>query len=109
VGVYGMVAQGVAQRTAEIGLRMALGATQVSVLALVFAQGARLLCGGIAAGLAAGIALAWTMRGMLFATGPFDLVAFGAAALVLAVFALAACYIPARRAARVDPMTAMRQ
>jgi putative ABC transport system permease protein len=109
VGVYGMVAQGVAQRTAEIGLRMALGASQRSVLALVFAQGARLLCGGVAVGLAAGIALAWAMRGMLFAMGPFDPVAFGAAAGVLAAFALAACYVPARRATRVDPMTAIRQ
>ena len=104
-----MVAQAVAQRTAEIGLRMALGATQGAVLALVFRQGVQLLGGGVAAGFAAGIALAWMMRGMLFAMGPFDPVAFGAAALVLAAFALAACYIPARRATKVDPMTALRQ
>jgi putative ABC transport system permease protein len=109
VGVYGMVAQAVSQRTAEIGLRMALGATQGAVLALVVRQGARLLIGGMAAGLALAVALAWFMRGMLFAMGPFDPLAFISAALVLAGFALAACYIPARRATRVDPMAALRQ
>jgi putative ABC transport system permease protein len=108
VGVYGMVAQGVAQRTAEIGLRMALGATQGAVLTLVFRQGARLMLVGIAAGFAMALALAWFMRGMLFGMGPFDPVTFGLAALVLALFALAACYIPARRATRVDPMAALR-
>jgi putative ABC transport system permease protein len=109
VGVYGMVSQAVSQRTAEIGLRMALGATQGAVLALIFRQGARLLFGGIAAGFAVAVGLAWLMRGMLFAMGPFDPVAFLSAAAVLAAFALAACYIPARRATRVDPITALRQ
>jgi putative ABC transport system permease protein len=109
VGVYGMVAQAVAQRTAEIGLRMALGATQGSVLGLVFRNGARLMGAGIGAGLAAAIGLAWLMRGMLYAMGPFDAVVFGAAAAVLAGFGLAACWVPARRATRVDPMVALRE
>jgi putative ABC transport system permease protein len=109
VGVYGMVAQAVALRTAEIGLRMALGATPGAVLGLVFRQGARLMLAGIAAGFALAAALAWLMRGMLFAMGPFDPVAFLAASVVLAAFALAACYIPARRATRVDPIAALRE
>jgi putative ABC transport system permease protein len=109
VGVYGMMSQAVAQRTAEIGLRMALGASQSAVLGLVFRQGARLLGAGIAAGFAIAIGLAWFMRGLLFAMGPFDPVAFVLAAAVLAGFALAACYIPARRASRVDPIAAMRE
>jgi putative ABC transport system permease protein len=109
VGVYGMVAQAVAQRTAEIGLRMALGATPSAVLALVFRQGAQLMLGGIAAGFAIAAALAWFMRGMLYAMGPFDPIAFLCAAAALSIFALAACYIPARRATRVDPLEALRQ
>jgi putative ABC transport system permease protein len=109
VGVYGMVAQAVSQRTPEIGLRMALGATQGAVLGLVFRQGARLLIAGIGAGLAMAVVLAWIMRGMLFAMSPFDPLAFVSAALVLAAFALAACYVPARRASRVDPLAALRQ
>jgi len=109
VGVYGMVAHAVAQRTAEIGLRMALGATPSAVLGLVFRQGAQLMLGGIAVGFAIAAGLAWFMRGMLYAMGPFDPIAFLAAAAVLCAFALAACYIPARRATRVDPLDALRQ
>jgi putative ABC transport system permease protein len=108
VGVYGMMAQAVAQRTAEIGLRMALGASPESVVGLVFGEGARLLAVGIAAGFAMAVGLAWMMRGMLFAMSPFDPWSFAAAAVVLSGFALAACYVPARRATRVDPMTALR-
>jgi predicted permease len=109
VGIYGMVAQAVAQRTAEIGLRMALGASPEAVLRMVFGQGARLMGAGLAVGAVGAAGLAWLMRGMLFAMGPLDPVAFSAAAATLAAFALAACYIPARRATRVDPMAALRQ
>ena len=109
VGIYGIVSQAVAQRTAEIGLRMALGATPADVLGLVFRAGARLMGAGIAAGLAAAAGLAWLMRGMLFGMGPLDPAAFLAAAATLAMFALAACYIPARRATRVDPIAALRE
>jgi ABC-type antimicrobial peptide transport system permease subunit len=87
---------------------MALGATPESVVGLVFGEGARLLVGGIAAGFAMAVGLAWMMRGMLFDMSPFDPVSFGMAAVVLSGFALAACYVPARRATRVDPMTALR-
>jgi putative ABC transport system permease protein len=109
VGIYGMVSQAVAQRTAEIGLRMALGATPADVLRMVFREGARLMGAGIAIGSAAAMGLAWLMRGMLFAMRPLDPAAFLAAAGTLALFALAACYVPARRATRVDPMTALRE
>ena len=109
VGIYGMVSQAVAQRTAEIGLRMALGAAPADVLRMVFREGARLMGAGIAIGSAAAVGLAWLMRGMLFAMGPLDPAAFLAAAGTLALFALAACYVPARRATRVDPMTALRE
>jgi len=109
VGIYGIVSQAVAQRTAEIGLRMALGATPADVLGLVFREGARLMGAGIAAGLAAAAGLAWLMRGMLFGMGPLDPAAFLAAAATLAMFALSACYIPARRATRVDPIAALRE
>jgi putative ABC transport system permease protein len=108
VGIYGMVAQAVAQRTAEIGLRMALGASPAAVLRMVFSEGARLMGAGIAAGSAAAAGLAWLMRGMLFGMGPLDPVAFAAAAVTLAGFAALACYVPARRATRVDPVVALR-
>src|SRR5207247_2489952 len=80
VGVDGMRSQAVAQRTAEIGLRMALGAAPADVLRMVFREGARLMGAGIAIGSAAAVGLAWLMRGMLFAMGPLDPAAFLAAA-----------------------------
>jgi putative ABC transport system permease protein len=109
VGIYGLVAQAVAQRTSEIGLRMALGASPAAVLAMVFRQGARLMGAGMAIGSAGAAGLAWLMRGMLFGIGPLDPVAFMAAAATLAAFTLAACYVPARRATKVDPIAALRQ
>jgi len=108
VGIYGMVAHAVAQRAGEIGLRMALGATPDAVSRMVFLQGVRLMGAGLVAGAAAALGLAWLMRGVLFATSPFDPAAFLAAAGTLAAFALAASYLPARRASRVDPMAALR-
>ncbi|HTP35976.1 MAG TPA: ABC transporter permease [Candidatus Acidoferrales bacterium] len=108
-GIYGMISEAVAQRTAEIGLRMALGAAPGNVIGMIFSEGLRLVGMGFAAGTALAAALAWVMRGMLFATGPLDPTAYLGAAVVLGMFALAACYIPARRATRVDPMCALRQ
>jgi putative ABC transport system permease protein len=109
IGIYGTVSQAVTRRTAEIGLRMALGASPAAALSLVFRDGLRLTMVGIAAGALAAMALTQFMAKMLFEVRPLDPVAFGAAALALGAFALLACYIPARRATRVDPLTAMRQ
>ena len=87
---------------------MALGASSAEVLRLVFLQGVRLMAAGAAVGVAAAAALAWIMRGLLFGIRPFDLPAFLGAAVTLTIFALAACYLPARRATRVDPLVALR-
>jgi ABC-type antimicrobial peptide transport system permease subunit len=108
LGIYGTVSQVVAQRTQEIGVRMALGASPAEVLRLVLVEGLRLMAAGGAVGLAAAAGLAWLMRAMLFEVAPLDPAAFASAALVLCGFAMAACYVPARRASRVDPMEALR-
>ncbi|MBZ5624091.1 MAG: ABC transporter permease, partial [Acidobacteriia bacterium] len=109
VGIYGTVSQSVSQRTQEIGLRMALGASPGAALRLVFQQGIRLTVAGIAAGSLAAMGLTQLMRKMLFEVRPLDPVAFAAAAVTLAGFAALACYVPARRATRVDPVVALRQ
>jgi putative ABC transport system permease protein len=109
LGIYGTVSQVVAQRTPEIGVRMALGASPREVLRMVLGEGARLMAAGAAAGLAASVGLAWAMRAMLFEVAPLDPGAFGMAAVVLCGFTLAACWVPARRASRVDPMSALRE
>jgi len=108
VGIYGTVSQAVLQRTREIGLRMALGASAGTVLQMVFGQGLRLVSLGIGCGALAALALTWLMRSLLFEIRPLDPIAFVAAALTLALFALLACYVPARRATRVDPLVALR-
>jgi predicted permease len=108
LGIYGTISQTVAQRTPEIGVRMALGASPAEVLRMVLSEGARLMALGGAIGLAGAAALAWLMRAMLFEVAPLDPTAFAAAAIVLCGFALAACYVPARRASKVDPMAALR-
>jgi putative ABC transport system permease protein len=109
VGIYGTVSQAVAQRTQEIGLRMALGASPAEALSLVFREGMRPVAAGVGLGAGASAALAQWMRGMLFEVRPLDPAAFAMAAAALAAAAVAACYIPARRATRVDPLTALRQ
>jgi putative ABC transport system permease protein len=108
VGIYGTVSQSVVQRTQEIGLRMALGASPRTVLRMVFRAGLRLLAVGIGLGSMAALGLTWLMRSMLFEVRPLDPLAFAAAAAVLAAFAMLACYLPARRATRVDPLIALR-
>jgi predicted permease len=108
VGIYGTVAQSVVQRSQEIGLRMALGATPGAALRLILNEGSRLIAAGIAAGALASLALTRLMRSMLFEVHPLDPAVFIAAALTLAAFALLACYGPARRATRVDPLIALR-
>ncbi len=109
VGIYGVAAQFVAQRTREIGLRMALGATPQSALRLVLAAGARLILLGLAGGLLAGAALGRVAQGMLFHVSPLDPLVFAAAAGVLAVVAMLACSGPAVRATRIAPMVALRE
>jgi len=108
VGIYGTVSQSVMQRTREIGLRMALGASPRNVLRMVFRAGLRLLAVGIGIGSLAALALTGLMRSMLFEVRPLDPLAFAAAAAVLAAFAMLACYLPARRATGVDPLIALR-
>ena len=108
VGIYGVMAYSVAQRTQELGIRMALGASPRDVLALVLRQGAALAAVGIALGLAGAAALTRLLSGMLYEMSATDPATFGALALLLAAVALFATYIPARRATRVDPVTAIR-
>jgi predicted permease len=108
LGIHGLVAYSVAQRTREIGVRMALGAEAGSVLLLVTQRGLRLAATGIAFGVAGAFALSQTIRSMLYGTSPTDPVVFAGSALLLATVVLVASYIPARRATRVDPMVALR-
>jgi putative ABC transport system permease protein len=108
VGVYGVMAYAVTQRTQEFGIRMALGALPADVLKQVFLEGGRLAAIGLALGLIAALALTRLMASLLFGVKPSDPVTLGMAAALLAFVALAACYIPARRATRVDPLVALR-
>ncbi len=108
VGVYAVLSFGVSQRTREIGVRMALGAQPRAVLAMVLGGGLRLTLAGIAIGAAAGMFATRALDKLLFHVQPTDPVTMGAVALLLAVVALAAMYVPARRAARVDPVVALR-
>jgi len=108
VGIYGMMAYRVGQRVHEIGIHIALGAQRQDVLRLVVGDGAKLAFSGIAIGIAGAIALTRVMTSLLFEVKPTDPPTFSLAALLLGIVALAACYIPARRAMRVDPMVALR-
>lgn len=108
LGIYGVTAYMVTQRQQEIGLRMALGASRAGVLGLVVRQGMSLLAAGLAAGLVLSLALMWVLSSLLYAVRPYDPVSLAAAAAALALVALLACSIPAWRAARVDPLVALR-
>jgi putative ABC transport system permease protein len=108
VGVYGVMAYAVTQRTHEFGVRTALGASPMDVLKQVFLEGGRLAALGLALSLIAALVLTRLMASLLFGVSPSDPMTLGLVAVVLALIALAACYIPARRAARVDPVIALR-
>ena len=108
VGVYGILAYTVSQRRREIGIRMAVGARQASILALVLRQGATLTALGLVFGVLAALATTRLLRGLLFGVTPNDMTTFVVAPLVLGAIGLLACYLPARRAARVDPVLALR-
>jgi putative ABC transport system permease protein len=108
IGIYGVMAYSVTQRTREIGVRVALGAQHGDVLRLVLQQGARLAALGVFLGLAGAQVVARLMANLLYGVQPTDPITFAAVALLLAVVALLACYIPARRAMRLDPLIALR-
>jgi ABC-type antimicrobial peptide transport system permease subunit len=108
VGIYGVIAYSVAQRTQELGIRRALGAQQGDILRLVLGQGLVLALMGVVAGVAGAFWLTRVMTGLLFQVSATDPATFAGIALLFVVVALSASYIPARRATRVDPMAALR-
>jgi len=108
IGLYGLLSFTVMQRTREIGIRVALGAQQRDILRLVLQQGIRATVAGIAVGVLAGMALTRLMASLLFGVKATDAVTFAAVGALLVLVAMAACYIPARRAMSVDPLTALR-
>lgn len=108
IGIYGIISYTVGQRTREFGVRLALGATPADVNRLVLGQGVRLALGGIAAGLVAAFALTRFLRGLLYEVSPGSPLAFTAMSAVLLAVALAAMYLPARRAGRIDPARTLR-
>ena len=108
IGLYGVLAYAVTQRRREIGVRMALGAQRSNVLGLVVGHGMRLVSLGLVVGLAGAAVLTQAMKSLLFDVTTFDLLTFASVPVLLAAVALLACWIPARRASRVDPMVALR-
>ena len=108
IGIYGVMAFAVAQRTHEFGIRMALGAAGGQILRLVLREGAILALLGLGLGLGGAYMVGRAMQSSLYGVGALDFGAFSAVAFVLLAAALLACYVPARRASRVDPMVALR-
>jgi putative ABC transport system permease protein len=108
VGIYGMMSYRVVQQTREMGIRLALGATPSAVLLKVLSEGMTIIGAGLFAGAAASFALAQVIQSLLFETNPRDPTALVGVSVILALVGLLACYLPARRATKVDPMTALR-
>jgi putative ABC transport system permease protein len=107
IGVYSVIAYATARRTREIGIRMALGAQRQNILGLIVGQGARMALAGVALGSITSFALTRLLASMLFEVKPSDPLVFVAVSALLLAVTLLACYIPARRAMRVDPMVAL--
>jgi putative ABC transport system permease protein len=107
-GLYAVIAYLVSQRTREIGIRLALGATPRHILRLMIGQGMKLTLIGVTIGVVGAIVVTRLMRSLLFAVAPTDLMTFGISSVVLIVVALLACFIPARRATKVDPLVALK-
>jgi ABC-type antimicrobial peptide transport system permease subunit len=108
VGIYGVLSSLVSQRTQEIGIRMALGAQVRDVLTMILAEGFRLVALGVMIGAAAGVALSRWLSSLFFAVDPASPITYAEVSLVMIAIALIACYLPAVRAARINPMTALR-
>jgi putative ABC transport system permease protein len=108
IGIYGVMSYAVAQSTQEIGIRMALGAQQHDVLKLVMGHGMILTVVGIGLGLVSALALTRVMASLLFEVKPSDATTFAAVAIGQAIIAMVACYVPARRATKLDPLVALR-
>jgi ABC-type antimicrobial peptide transport system permease subunit len=108
-GIYSVLSFHVTRRTHELGVRMALGAPRRHVLGLMLRMGARLVSIGFVSGVAASFAITRLLRSQLFGVEPADPLAYTTVAVILGLVAIVACYIPARRAAGVDPMIALRQ
>jgi ABC-type antimicrobial peptide transport system permease subunit len=108
VGLYGVISYSVTQRTREIGIRVALGAGTRETVGIVMGRGLRLTVSGVVLGLAAAFALSRFLEHLLFGVTPTDPLTFASVALLLLFVAIVACYLPARRASRIDPMVALR-
>jgi len=108
IGIYGVMSNSVSQQTHDIGVRMAIGATPRHIARMVVKHGSRLLLAGIALGLAGGLLTSRLLSRQIWNVSPFDPVSFGAVSLILFLAGLLACVLPARRAAKADPMEALR-
>jgi ABC-type antimicrobial peptide transport system permease subunit len=108
IGIYGVMAYSVAQRTREIGILMALGAQRGQVLRMIVLQGAKMAVAGVAIGIGGALALTRVMASLLYEVSPTDILTFSAVAIVVLIMILLACFVPSLKATRIDPMIALR-